>query len=265
MNDNKNFEARIAELCERSANRYCPCFTGFLTPEEQAAALYIARGFPDVFCLSFGGMEGAERSLLGFFPSDVYLRPETGSTDDERYQTYEKDAGLAFVRVTGSGYRRFSHRDVLGSLMSLGMKRETLGDILVTEDEKSAYLVTLETVAPFICTSLETVANDKVKAKEVLRGELPAKKQRFADMSLTLASVRLDALVAAALNLSRENAKRMVNSGRVFLNHAECTAVDREFSEGDTVSVKGQGKFLVESFLGKTAKDRYRVIVRKYL
>ncbi|MGN1121417.1 MAG: RNA-binding protein [Eubacteriales bacterium] len=265
MNDNREFFARIADLCERSRSRYCPCYTGFLSPEEQVCAKRASADFPDVFCLTFGGVPDAERALLGFYPEEIYLRPSEPQATDKVYQEYEKDAGLAFVKIAGSGFRRFNHRDVLGALMSLGIKRETLGDILLDEENKNAYVVTLATVAPFVCDTLTGVANDRVRVQSIPGTEMPVRQQRFADLSLTLASLRLDALIAAMLGVSRENAKRLVNAGRVSVNHAVCTAVDRVFAEGDTVSVKGGGKFLVDALLGQTVKNRYRVIVRKYL
>ena len=84
-------------------------------------------------------------------------------------------------------------------------------------------------------------------------------------MSLTLASVRLDALVSGMLSISRDKAKTLIASGRVMVNHSEATRCDADFSEGDIISVKGEGKFVVDAFLGQSAKGRYRVIVRKYL
>ncbi len=264
-NDNRNFGARIEDLCERACRTYTPCYTSFLTPEESAQAKRLASGFPDLFVLMFGGYGNAERVILGFFPSDIYLPPEECCRSDERYRQYEADSGLAFLKIAGSGFSNFDHRDVLGSVMATGIKRETVGDIYVSDDGKSAYLAVLHTVIPFLCDMLETVGRDKVKVRPIKAEELPEKTERFYDLSLTLASLRLDALLSGALNLSREQAKKLVGSGRVSLNHAECTSVDRAFNEGDTVSVKGHGKFLIESFLGKTQKDRFRVIVRKYL
>ena len=149
--------------------------------------------------------------------------------------------------------------------MSLGIKRETVGDIIVSEDNKTAYLAVLPGIAEYLRTSLERVARDKVKVRIVEADCVPEKKQSFADMSLTLASVRLDALVSGMLNISRDKAKKLFASGRVSLNHTEVLACDKEFAEGDIIAIKGEGKFIVDAFLGLTAKSRYRVIVRKYL
>lgn len=264
-NDNRNFDARIGDLCERACRHYTPAYTAFLTPEEHLAAEKLASGYPDLFVLAFGGFMHAERAVLGFFPSDIYLAPEKHDRTDARFAEYEAESGIAYLKIIGSGFVNFDHRDVLGSVMATGLKREAVGDIYVSDDAKYAYLAVLQTVVPFLCDSLTGIGRDKVRVKQITADELPERTERFADLSLTLASLRLDALLSGVLNLSREQAKKLVSSGRVSLNHAECTSVDRAFNEGDTVSVKGHGKFLVESFLGKTQKDRLRVIVRKYL
>ena len=265
INTDKAFTARIEDLCTRACRTYSPCYTPFLTAQEQAAAKRIASDYPDLFPLAFGGFSTAERAVLGFFPSDIYLPPEAENRADERYQLYEAESGIAFLQIAGSGFTRFDHRDVLGALMATGLRRETMGDIYIDDDGKTAYLAVLQTVVPFLCDTLTGVGRDKVRVRLLAAENLPEKAERFADLSVTLASLRLDALLSGALNLSREQAKKLVSSGRVSLNHAECTAIDRPFAEGDIVSVKGYGRFLIDSFLGKTQKDRFRVIVRKYL
>lgn len=264
-NDNRTFKARIDDLCQRACRTYTPCYTSFLTPEEQIEAKQLCAGYPDLFLLTFGGFCHAERAVCGFFSSDIYVKPETCDRSEERYRAYEAESGLAFLHIIGSGFSRFDHRDILGALMATGVKRETMGDIFVTDDGKTAYLAVLQAMVPFLCDALTGVGRDRVHVKPIAAEELPTKTERFADLSLTLASVRLDALLSGAWNLSREQAKKLIASGRVSLNHAECVSVDRAFAEGDTVSAKGYGKLRIDSFLGKTQKDRFRVIVKKYL
>lgn len=245
----------------RCEKQYTPQFTGFLTPEEQVAVQKLSKSYPDVFVLFTGGFKNAERCIAAFFPGDIYAFPE----NDEQLCELEGYAEMEFVEIAGSGFVNIGHRDVLGSLMSLGLKRETLGDIIVTEDSKKAYVAVLPGIAEYIRTNLERVARDKVRVSVVDVRRVPEKKQSFSDMSLTLASVRLDALLSGMLSVSRDKAKNLIASGRVMINHSEVTRCDGDFFEGDIISVKGEGKFIVDAFLGQSAKGRYRVIVRKYL
>ena len=255
------FEKRVEELCRDSVRHACPRFFGFLTPEEQMAAKRIASEIPELYVLSFGVFDDAERNVLGFFPSDIYPHPANGGDAAE----YESWAEIAVLEVRGSGYRVFSHRDVLGSVMALGIKRETVGDILLTSDGYTAYMAVSESVADYLCTVLENVANDRVHTKRVAKNALPKVEKHFADMVLTLPSLRLDALVSELAKLSRDKAKKLFAAGKVSLNHAVVTAPDKAFAEKDILTVSGCGKFLVDGFLGLTAKERYRVVIRKYL
>ncbi len=252
--------ARLDDLCRDCSRLYMPRFLGFLTPEEQAAAVAYVKGRPEVFFLRLGTLEEAGRCLLGLFPKEIYRMPETA----EEWDTYREMAELEYVRIDGSGYRVFSHRDVLGSLMALGLKREAVGDIAVMPDGKCVYLAVQRTTAVFLCGELSFVANDKVKVRTVSAKELPTFEQSYEDLSVTLASLRVDALVAELCHLARDKAKKCVEAGNVSCNHAPVTACDKAFAPGDTLSVKGFGKYYIEDVPGLTVKKRYRVIVRKY-
>ena len=261
MENLNSIEIKAGDLMRRCEKQYTPQFTGFLTTEEQVAVQRLSKSSPDVFVLFAGGFKNAERRIAVFFPGDIYVFPE----NDEQLRELEAFAEMEFVEIAGSGFVNIGHRDVLGSLMSLGLKRETLGDIIVTEDSKKAYVAVTPGIAEYIRANLERVARDRVKVSVVDAGRAPEKKQNFSDMSLTLASVRLDALLSGILSVSRDKAKALIASGRVMVNHSEVTRCDGDFSEGDIISVKGEGKFIVDAFLGQSAKGRYRVIVRKYL
>ncbi len=265
MNERESFSARLEELCLRAERMYEPTFTHFLTPEEGQAALAAAKAHPDLFVLAFGGFADAERKIFGYFPADIYTAPNDLFGSEELWTEYDSMAELSYVKITGSGYRNFSHRDILGSIMACGTKRESLGDILVTEDQRGAYVVTTQKIAPYLCDTLTHIGSDKVKVSLCKKEDLPALSKRFIDLSLSIASTRLDALVAAVTNKSRDHAKKLIAAGKVSLNHTECLSCDKAFAEGDTVSVKGEGKFLVEGFLGKSGKGRDRVVVRKYV
>ena len=256
----EELSARIRDLCDRSERNYCPCFTAFLTPEEQVYAAREAETFGGVFMLSFGGFGGSERNVFGFFPEEIFLRPSEGSAEKEYHGYFP----ISFVLVSGSGYREFSHRDVLGSLISLGIKREMIGDIYLI-DPYNAYVAVIESVADFICRDLEYVSRDKVKTRIADKGEVPEKEQKFEDISLTVSSMRLDAVVASLLCLARDKAKKLIDEGRVSINHEAVFAYDRDVREGDVLSVKGYGRFKTDALLGQTSKGRHRVVVRKYI
>lgn len=262
-NSKETLILHFSDLCERCERQYSPQFTKFLTPEENVLLLEKAKSYPEIFAISFGGIKNSERNVIGVFPGDIYVCPKENS--DEADSLFCENIEIGFVKIKGSGFRKFSHRDLLGSLMSLGLKREMLGDIIITEDEMCAYVAAFPSVVPYITENLTHVANDKVKVSEAGAHELPKKEQRFKDLSVTLSSLRLDAVLSAVLNLSREKVKKIIASGLVCVNHTPCERNDREINEGDIITVRGYGKFLAEATLGLSGRGRIKVVLRKYL
>ena len=97
---------------------YEPC--RFSLPDGYAAAqrLLNAAGAGDRL-LWRGGYEGAERRRALFLPDWADEEAENGA--------------IVCLRARFRGMPLPAHRDILGSLMGLGITREKLGDILVDE------------------------------------------------------------------------------------------------------------------------------------
>jgi RNA-binding protein YlmH len=260
--------ARVEELCDRAAHgRFC-C-TNFLTPREQryATELLRRRGESGRVRLH-GGYAAAERACLLFFPDyvvDAYEEAAFASCPiGELLAIAGEDDPVAAIAVRAGGYRTLSHRDYLGSLLSLGLEREVLGD-LELPDTHSAYLFCRTTMAPFIEESLERVGGDKITVQRVQPDESFVSLRRTQPLSDTVASARLDCVVAALANLSRESAQQLIREGRVELDYRMEERVDRTVATPATVSVRGVGKFRVISIGTQTKKGRFRLLAEKYI
>ena len=81
----------------------------------------------------------------------------------------------------------------------------------------------------------------------------------------TVATPRLDALVACAFSTSRSKAADFISAGRVQLNHRECTKADKAVEEGDVLSCRGLGKAAVRELGGRSKKGRIMVVLERYL
>lgn len=259
MKDSENllFE-RLDDLIRSARDNYTPGFTKFLDSSELVKAKEYVSGFKnDIICVCFGGFENAERCVVGLFPKSVY----EFSDKSELYKIF----GLECLHICGSGYRELSHRDFLGSILSLGVKRETVGEILVSDDKFSAYAVFLQPVGSYVLSELESVANDKVKCITVSHSQLPEIRHDFVPISATVASLRLDCVLAEALKTSREKAKRLIDSKCVSVNHAETQKCDTALSCGDLLSVRGHGRFALSECGEVTKKGRIKIIIKKFV
>ena len=209
---------------------------------------------------------GAQRRKLFALPE--YL---TALADgDDLYETTVQFLGadafrdITALKIAGGGFRDFSHRDYLGSLLSLGLERDVIGDIAPI-DEYTAYVFVDCRVAGFLLDTELRVASDRVK---VTRAALPAGyriERKFKPIADTVASPRLDGVVAALCNLSREAAKEKIVAGEVEHNYEIAARPDAAVAAGDVLSVRGVGKFEVESVSDPTRKGRFRLIARKYI
>ncbi len=256
--EDKLFEQRLHELFDRCKERYTVECTSFLDGAKLVCARDILRVCGcGVRIVEYGGFNGAERNVLGLFNEDIY-----GDTDENELFGM---LPLSAVKITGSGFSGFNHRDVLGSVLGLGIKREAVGDIYVLPENNESYVCLSDVAAGYVCESLEFVSRDKVKVQIIGLSELPDIQKKFAVLSGTVASFRLDCTVALCTGLSREKAKQLISHGFVNVNHVEELRSDVEVSEKDVLSIRGKGRFVVETLGDLTKKGRNRMVVHKML
>lgn len=248
------FYARIDDLCSRADRGELVC-SPFYNESEAHAALEYLRSIRREGYLFFGGYDSAERKRLFVFPD--WLEPDVSSANEY----------ILPLLIRGSGYAKLDHRSYLGSLTAAGLSRDVIGDIVV-QDESSAVVFFDARIAEYLIsdtTVLERIGRDKVK---ISRYVLPSGFKSSAEVigiSGTVASARIDCVVSELINASRERTKELIASGLVVHNYTETTNFSAEVRQGDVISVRGYGKFRVESLGDKTKKDRIRLLAVKYV
>lgn len=253
--------ARIDDLCGRAERGELGVST-FLSPRERFfAEKHLASVGMVGRCLSFGGYRTAERQRIFLLPD--YIEDAESFSDIAPYADREY---ICALRICGSGYRSLSHRDYLGSLLGLGIERDTLGDIVFEDnDREEAVLFCDGLISDFLLSELRKVANDTVKIK---RTEISADfepRRDFFHISDTVASSRVDCVVAALCSLSREKASQAVTGGLVEVDFECETRPDRAVSAPCLISVRGYGKFRINSVSEQTRRGRLRLDADKYI
>ncbi|MBQ6892825.1 MAG: hypothetical protein IJN48_01350 [Clostridia bacterium] len=247
--------------------------TAFLNPAEQyfLAEFIRMRGFSDR-AVFFGGAEGAQRKKLFALPEYISAIADGGDIVEIAKSYLGDDAfgDICTLKIAGGGFRDFSHRDYLGGILSLGLDRSAVGDI-VPIDDFSAYIFVNRSAAHFLTKGdfLETggirIAHDRVK---VTRASLPdgyVITQKYKDITDTVASERIDCIVAALCNLSREAAKERILVGDVEHNYDTATEISAAVGANDHISVRGVGKFVIVSVADPTKKGRLRLVAKKFI
>ena len=241
-------KARVEDAVRLSDIRSCPRFVGFLDERQQTVARAVLHQCGVSQYRFWGGYKEAERTLLGVFPS--FLEPDP--------------AAFPLVPV-GFAYRKgvnLTHRDFLGTLLSQGVKREKVGDILCSDGLTVAYVD--EDMASYLRDCIEKVGGEGVKIQCPFEGAPPVGRE-FKELRDTVASPRLDAVVKVMIGSSREEAARRIAAGLVSCNHAPVLSASAAVKEGDRISIRGEGRFLVEALGPPTRKGRLFLTVKKYV
>ena len=226
-----------------------PAATAFLSPQEQQASARLLQtiGAKDGFVF-YGGYEGAERQCLCFLPE----------------WAWEVEEGLVRVlRCTWHQSGELTHRDFLGSLMGMGVTRESVGDILVSRE--SADVLVTGGVADFLLQSWESAGRVHLKVEEVSASHIHIPVAKTKIIRDTVSSLRLDSVVSSGFSISRGKAAEAIEGARVQLNWAECRKCAAEVAQGDTISLRGLGKCTVEEIGNQTKKGRIFISIKRYL
>ncbi len=190
----------------------------------------------------FGGFENSERKMLGLFFDE---------TDSSAFP-------IAALEFTFRSCDKLTHRNFLGALMSLGIERETVGDILV-EDGRCVVFVKSE-LKDYIASQIFKIGNVGVKLKDADLSKLPAGRG-VTELSYIVSSLRLDNIVAAVCRLSREKTRELILSGSVCVNYSEVKNVSYILKPDNVFTIRGKGKFVLSAVLGTTGKGRLRISV----
>jgi RNA-binding protein YlmH len=169
---------------------------------------------------------------------------------------------IAVEPVSAKFAENLSHRDYLGAILSLGIERSLIGDILVRE--KQAWFFCLDSAADFLTSSLTRIRNTAVSAS-LSSAEAPELRPRYEQLRLNVASERLDAVLSAFTGLSRARTADLFSGEKVFVNGRIVTDKSARLKEGDLLSVRGFGKAAYQGIEVETRKNRLWVSLLKYV
>jgi RNA-binding protein YlmH len=238
--EQQELRKRAEELAERAERQRVVAATGFLTPAEQYDLAQYFRNRRDVKLHFAGGAEGCERQAAFFLPD--WLEPEL--LDVSEY--------ICAFRLTAH-FGTPGHRDYMGALLGMGIGREWLGDIWVDGD--TAIVFCLPSVERHLL-SIEKAGRVSVRAQPIALADLPPRVRKVKEISFSVQSLRLDAIVAGMFHLSRSEAARQIALGAVSINYSETLKPDYAVKEGDILSLRGSGKGQITALGGLSKKGR---------
>lgn len=241
--------AQINDLAEKALRDQEPQWTNFLEPPDQQQAQAVLGWNTRVRFHSFGGYAKAERRRMVIYP-DYYIVESI-------------QPALAFLEIAVKSSKPLSHRDYLGAILSLGLKREKLGDLLVASD--CCQLVLAPELVDYLKTHLLKVGNHPVELTEIDPEQLNPPQQREKVIRGTVASLRLDAVAGLGFGQSRAKMVREIRSERVKVNWKVAKEPDALLEPGVVLSIRGRGRVIFKEITGASKKGRIGIVLVRVL
>lgn len=238
---------RVCDIAKRAEDKCFPCFSHFLDSRQQSLAREVLMSLKYDNFAFFGGYKGASRAKLGVFPD--YEQPD------------EAKFNIASFTFTYRTEDKLVHRDFLGSLMSLNIKRDTIGDIIVGEGKSVVYAD--DNVSYLILHDIKKIGRTGVKVHDGNVGSV-VPVQTFSEIKGTVSQLRLDCIVSLAVGISREKASTLIKNTGVNIDYRLVNSPSYQINEGQTFSVRGYGKYTFVKNCGFTRKNRVIVIIKKF-
>ncbi|APB30840.1 YlmH family RNA-binding protein [Vagococcus teuberi] len=245
--DEHPFIDTVGNWMEQVEMEYAPLVTDFLNPREMFILKTLVGNSEDISLSFFGGYDFSERKCAILYPS--YYEP---SETDYDILVYQIKYPLKFGHLT--------HGKVLGTLMSTGIKREFIGDIITDGEQWQVFIK--KSIANYIIQQVDKIGSFGVKFDEVSWKDILQPIYEWTEESLTISSLRIDNIISTVYNISRQRSKLIVESKRVKVNWTEIDRVDYLVDYLDIISVRGLGRVQLQETLGKTKKDKIRLKIK---
>lgn len=205
--------------------------------------------------MSYGGFEQAERKMFVIYP--------------EKFNSIVVEKNLSNIvqiiriELPDDLKGKYTHRDYLGAVVKLGVKREKVGDIIV--DKEGADIIVDKDITKFLLENLSSLtrfSKSKITVQNI--EDLRPVEIRKEELEIIVSSLRLDNVISELGRCSRNKALDIINTERVFVNFQCETKKTKQIKIGDMVTIRGKGRFFVKELLGQTRSGRTVIKIEKF-
>ena len=254
--DDKICLSQVLDKIEFSKSREKLEFTDFLDMYQISLVENFLRKINFKNYKFFGGYEDSERKVLIIYP-DKY-------NDKMIEKNYSKMLKIVRIELPEEEQGKYSHRNYLGGIVKLGLKREKVGDILVSNE--GADIIVVDDFKEILKNELPKLTrfeNSKISIEEI--SNIKKKEIKIEEVSIIVPSLRLDNIVSDLARTSRSKAAEIINQERVFVNGQNETKLSKQVKLGDIITIRGKGRFVIKEFTGTTRSGRTVIKIEKYI
>ena len=242
--------SKILDKIKAVENRNYLVYTDFLNLREQKITEEILNIQKFKNYIFFGREQNLERKIIILYPEKL--------TKELAIQQAKINLNVIRIILPKSNEKEFTHRDYLGIIMKLGIKREKVGDIIV--GKKVADIIVEKEITKFLLEELPKFTRFQKSTIQVLEiDELSKIEQNFEEITVIVPSYRLDSIVTEIARTSRSKAVELIEAERVYINFEICTKNSKTIKIGDIITIRGKGRFKIAEELGNTKKDNIRI------
>ena len=220
-----------------------------------------------------GIFENSDRRQIAFIPIGYYENDNFDTIEKNKGKirlsnpnnSYNKNFPCKLLKISvNSKFKEYGHKDFLGSLMGLNIKRELMGDLI--QDKENAYIPVSDKISDYILTELKQIGRALCTVKEIdiKNGEI-VPEYKYDDKFITIPSKRLDSIVSAITNLSRNKVIEPIEKGKVLIDYYEEKDKSKIVEIGSLITIRGYGKYKLFSGHGETKKGKERLLIKKYV
>lgn len=230
--------------------------TDFLDMRQRQLLEKLLRDIKFTSYVSSGAYKTAERTVLIIYPEKLEEVFEK--------QNFDYNSIFRIIRISLPNELKgmYSHRDYLGAIIKIGIKREKVGDIIVSKD--GADIIVLKESEKYISEGLKGLTRfSKSEFKSLKIEEIKVEEPKTELLNIIIPSMRIDSIVSEAIRTSRAKASNIIKEERVFVNHELVTKSSKEIKEKDLITVRGKGRFKVEKIVNQTKKGNLVIEIEK--
>lgn len=242
--DLKNKIFKVIDKANASLKNYDIRYTEFLNPYEMKNAVAVLNSFEDLKYTVDGGYLQAERCIATIYP--FYI------------DSNDLEENIKFIQINGNfKFKEVAHKDYLGALMSLGIKREKIGDIIIHDN--FCQVMVDKDICDYIVMNLDKVSRNNVKVSEISRYDIICSIQNYKDIHFTVSSDRLDCIISGLYNVSRQESLKHINGEKVYVNYEKISTPSKLLKADDLISVRGNGRARIIEIGDVTKKGKIKI------
>lgn len=206
----------------------------------------------------YGGHENAERVMI------ILYSEKLETVFEQNHFDYNNIMQIIRITLPSAMRGKYNHRDYLGAVIKVGIKREKVGDIIVSID--GADMIVSKDMITYLSTSISELTRFSKSTFEICKIEnLNIELQKIEIINIIIPSMRIDSIVSEIIRTSRSKAMEFIQSQRVFINGELVTKNAKMLKENDMITVRGKGRFKVKQVLNSTKKGNLVVEIEKYV